>query len=301
MERFRHLLVGLTRSERDTDLIRYAAMLARLDTAIEVRFVHILPRSGDPSSSGHDAAQEDIEQQVAMSFVNVPDSIKVYCHVLKGPLVDRLLSFVAEQEVDLVLVGHNPEHRPAGGSLIRRLAMNAPCSVWIVPDDSHLRLKKILVPVDFSEHSADAMVVATSMARLAVADECLPLHVYFDESVITYEEDDPIVRGQEEAAYEKFVSSIDCRDVKITPLFVEGTNVAKTIHRIASEQSVDLKVISTRGRSRSASILLGSVTEGIIVEARTPVLIVKHFGARLGILQMLLDRTFRMKSSLHFD
>jgi hypothetical protein len=36
--RFRHVMVGLKRTQRDTDLSRYASMLARLDTAVEVRF-----------------------------------------------------------------------------------------------------------------------------------------------------------------------------------------------------------------------------------------------------------------------
>ncbi len=301
MERFHHLMVGLTRTERDTDLIRYAAMLARLDTAGEVRFVHVLPNPGTGSESpAHDSALKEMERQIGDSFLNVPDSVKVYCDVLKGPLVDRLLSFAAEQEVDLMLVGHRPDHPPGQGSLVRRLSMKAPCSIWIVPDGSPSTLKKILVPIDFSEHSADAMLVAASMARLAPSAECLPLHVFFNEAVLTYEEDDPIARGQEEKAYRKFMEPIDCRGAKITPLFIEGANAAHTIHRVAKEQLVDLKVMATRGRSRSAAILLGSVTEGVIIEARTPVLVVKHFGARLGFLRLLLDRTFRQKSSPHF-
>ena len=77
-------------------------------------------------------------------------------------------------------------------------------------------------------------------------------------------------------------------------------DIARTIHRVASEQAVDLKVMSTRGRSRSAAILLGSVTEGVITEARTPVLAVKHFGAQLGLLQVLLDRTRRTEGEPHF-
>ena len=305
MERFRHVLVAVTRSERDGDLIRYAAMLARLESAVEVRFVHVLPDGGKGADAGaqdapdHDAALEAIERLVGDAFLNVPDAVKWYCDVLKGPLVDRLLSFAAEQAVDLILLGHRPDHPPGGGSLVRRLAMKAPCSVWIVPDGSPIRLKRILVPIDFSEHSADAMVVATSMARQAGDAECLPLHVYFDEAVLTYEEDDAIVRGQEEAAYRQFIAPIDCRGVNVTPLFVEGVNVAQTIHRIACEQSVDLKVLSTRGRSRSAAILLGSVTEGVIIAARTPVLVVKHFGAQIGLLRMLLDRTVHGRDSPH--
>ena len=297
MRRFRHLMVGLTRTERDGGLIQYAAMLARLDTAIEVRFVYVLPESNSP---GHDAALQEIESQVADSFLNVPESVKCYCDVLKGPLVDRILSFAAEQAVDLMLVGHHLDQPVGGGALVRRLAMKSPCSIWIVPDGSPLRIEKILVPIDFSEHSTDALIVATSLAKLAGGAECLPLHVYSNEAVLTYEEYEPIVRGQEEEHYQDFVAQIDCGGVELKPLFAEGTNEAHTIHRVASEQSVDLKVMATRGRSRSAAILLGSVTEGVIIEARTPVLVVKHFGARLGLLELLLDRTFRRKASPHF-
>lgn len=298
MKRYRNLTVGLTCTDRDDDLIRYAAMVARLHTAVEVRFVHVLSAK---ESSGHDAAQQEIESRVEACFLNVPETARVYCHVLKGPLVDRLLTFIAEQETDLVLAGHGPDHPPAGASLVRRLAMKAPCSVWIVPDGSPLRLKKILVPIDFSEGAADAMVVATSIARLTGDTECLPLHVYFNEAVVTYEEYEAIARGEEEEAYRAFASDVDCRDVKLTPLFVESSNVAHAIHQVASEQGVDLKVISTRGRSRSAAILLGSVAEGVIIEAQTPVLVIKHFGARLGLLQMLLDRTFRSTRAPTFD
>jgi nucleotide-binding universal stress UspA family protein len=299
VERFRHVMVGLRRTEQDVDLIRYAAMLARLDTAAEVRFVHVLPRSGTEPAR-RDAILSEMEQEVAKSFLNVPDSVKVHCDLLEGPLVDRLLSFAAEQHVDLIMVGHRPDHPPGRGSLVRRLAMKAPCSVWIVPNGSPLRIRKVLVPVDFSEPSADAMKVAVSMARLVGNAECLPLHVYFNEAILTYEEAEPIVRGEEEAAYRKFVAPIDCAGVKVTPLFVEGANVAHTIHRVAQEQSVDLKVMATRGRSRSAAILLGSVAEGVIIEARTPVLVVKHFGAQMGLLQLLLERTLG-GSSPHFD
>jgi SulP family sulfate permease len=302
MQRFKHLMVCLTRSESDFGLIRYAAMLAGLDTAMEVRFVHVLPapQSGSPANQ-HDGALQELERAVAEAFLNVPDNVKLYCDVLKGPLSDRLLGFAAEQEVDLMLLGHRPDHPPGRGSLVRRLAMQAPCSIWIVPDGSPMLLKRILVPVDFSEHSADAMRVAASMATMCGHAECLALHVFSNKVVITYEENDPALLGQKEKEFEQFIAPIDCRGVVVTPLFEEGVNVAQTLHRVAQEQKIDVKVMATRGRSRSATILLGSVTEGVIIEARTPVLVVKHFGARLGVLQVLMDRRFRQRGNPQFD
>ena len=65
-------MVGLTRTQRDTDLIRYASMLARLDTAVELRFVHVLSKgAADDGSPGHDVVQKEIERQVATSFLNI--------------------------------------------------------------------------------------------------------------------------------------------------------------------------------------------------------------------------------------
>ena len=80
MQRFPHLMVCLARSESDFGLIRYAAMLARLDTTMEVRFVHVLPapQAGSPAHE-HDRALQESERAVAEAFLNVPDDVKVYC------------------------------------------------------------------------------------------------------------------------------------------------------------------------------------------------------------------------------
>jgi nucleotide-binding universal stress UspA family protein len=89
--------------------------------------------------------------------------------------------------------------------------------------------------------------------------------------------------------------------VELAPVFEEGANVAHVIGRVAERERADLVVMGTRGRSRSAAILLGSVTEQTIVETRLPLLAVKHFGARMSVLQALLDRRFLFSKGLHTD
>jgi hypothetical protein len=87
----------------------------------------------------------------------------------------------------------------------------------------------------------------------------------------------------------------------VTPLFDEGANAAHAIERVAEREQADLIVMGTRGRSRSAAILLGSVTEQTLIETRLPLLAVKHFGARMSVLQALLDRRFLHSGGLHTD
>ncbi len=178
--------------------------------------------------------------------------------------------------------------------------MKAPCSVWIVPDGSAAEITRVLAPVDFSDASADALEVAADITTRAKAAECVALHVYRNEAIITYEESAPLVRGEEEEAYEKFIAPLNLHNAKVRPVMVEAEDVADAIHEAAQEHGADLKVMSTRGRSRSAAILLGNVAEGVIVEAKTPLLIVKHFGARLNLLETLLDRVFQREAP-HFN
>jgi sulfate permease, SulP family len=300
MHRYRHMLVGLTRTETDAGLLRYVAMVARLGTAHEVRFVHVLPTPASPAGLTYERATEELWAVIRTHFTDVPATLSLACDVVSGPLVDRLLTYVAQHEVDLLLVGHRRSH-PGRWALARRLAMKAPCSVWMVPEGSPTALDRILVPIDFSEHTADTLQVATDMARRVEAAECLALHVYFNEAAVTYEDYEQVLRGQEAEAFRRFVAPINTQGVTVRPLFEEGANVTHVINRVAEREAVDVIVMATRGRSRSAAILLGSVTEETIMETRVPLLVVKHFGARMGVLQALLDRSFRTKRDPHFD
>jgi nucleotide-binding universal stress UspA family protein len=127
------------------------------------------------------------------------------------------------------------------------------------------------------------------------------LHVYFDPSVAPHDEEyDERTQESEEAALWGLVARVELHGVNLTPLFEESPNVAETIRRVAQERQVDLIVMGTRGRSRSAGILLGSETEETIVHSRIPVLAVKRFGSRLSFLQALLDKRFREREGPKF-
>jgi sulfate permease, SulP family len=300
MHRFRHLAVGLDRTKADAKIISYAGFISRLGAVESVRFVHVLAGT-DTAQFASASAQvlAELRSAVADHFTGVPPSVNISYDCLADPLTDSLLAHVAERQIDLLLVGHRRAHS-GRRALARRLAMKAPCSVWMVPEDSPATIQRILVPIDFSDHAADTLRVAVGLARLTSAT-CVPLHVYFNEAVVTFEGYDQILRGEEAQAYERFIAPIDCQGVKLTPVFEEGSNVAHVIGRVAERLAAHLTVMGTRGRSRSAAILLGSVTEEAIMETRIPLLAVKHYGARLGVLQALLDQRFLRGGGVHTD
>jgi nucleotide-binding universal stress UspA family protein len=178
--------------------------------------------------------------------------------------------------------------------------MKAPCSVWIAPDQSQPSVNRVLVPIDFSHISADTLSVATALAEAAGLDECLGLHVEFNQAVVTFDEIDEIVAVDRDRAFGLFVAPIDLHGVWVKPVFVDSPNVAQTIVRTAVEQACDLIVMGTRGRSPSAAVLLGSETEHCLMDTPVPLLAVKHFGARLSLLQALRDQRLRKRGDERF-
>lgn len=290
MHDFARILVALAHQPADGDLIRYSALLAQVWPKARFEWVHVLP-AGSPPPERPGRTQEALEAHVE-TFLGEGIAGRSRFYVLNGEPVDRLLEFTARHRTDLVLMGHR-RGRTGRRSLARRLAMNAPCSVWLAPEGGLVTLSRILVPVDLSARSADALAMACSLAAAAGIEKITALHVYFNEAAATYDEYEETLLENEEDAFYRFVARIDLRGIDVKPLFVESPEIARTILRAAGEQKADLIVMGTRGRSRSASILLGSETEHAIVETRIPLLAVKHFGARLPLVRALLDRRFQ--------
>jgi nucleotide-binding universal stress UspA family protein len=178
--------------------------------------------------------------------------------------------------------------------------MSAPCSVWLVPESCPAKLERILVPVDFSARAADAIDVATTLAAAAALEKCYALHVRFNSAAVTFDEYEEIEMAEEQDAFALFLARIDLHGVDVEPIYAEGSNVTPAIQRVAEQKDADLIVMGTRGRSRAASVLLGSETEQTIIESTLPVLAIKHFGARLRLLQVLLEDRFRQQGDLRF-
>lgn len=296
MDGFRHLVVALGSVDSDEALIAYAALIARLGQTREVRFVHV----AEPSASSADL-RSAMRAHVAATF-HVP-AVRTECDVLHGPLTDRVLDYVTQCQADLVLIGAK-RHK-----LGARLAMVAPCSVAVVPNGHPARLSHLMVALDFSGAAVDTLEWATALVAADPSVRCTALHV------ITHESTDMFAEGEDEAEQASTVNAIllranrhgvplETRLVPVSrttdvgrshrlllPASIEGADVAHTILAEAEACGADCIALSTRGRTLSASVLLGSVTEKVIERSSVPLLVSKHKGSRnLDLVSILLGR-----------
>ena len=276
------MLVAIGATDADANLLQYAAMLERLIPGLAIHGVHIAAtdQTPPPPCFLHDRYSSVLP--------------KASWEIIHGDVLDCLIDCAASRGADVVLLGHSGRHGKR--SLARRLAMKAPCSVWMVPDGSPPSLKAILAPVDLSKPSADTLDLATALAERAGLDECCALHIYFNDALVTFEEFEEVLIENKEKAFDLFVAPINLHGVQARPLFIESAHVAQTIVSIAKERRFDLIVMGTRGRSASAAVLLGSETEQVIIDTTVPLLAVKHRGARLRLRQALADERVHRRS-----
>ncbi len=288
MHYFDKIIVALSLDPVDRDVLRYARLLVELGQgAPHVTFVHVLPdwsrHDAPPRSLG--AARAAIEGAVREYAAGIEHAEVL---VLSGAHLDKLLECTAELGADLLVVGHR---RNASGrrSLSRRLAMQAPCSVWMVPEGTPARIGTVLAAVDFSQPAAHALSLATLIASRAGQAQCAALHVIEPQFVAL----DAADRDRLQREFDDFLAPLDLHGVAVRQRFEESGSVAHALDRHAQALDAGLLVIGTRGRGRSAAVLLGSQSEQVLLESTRPVLVTKRRGERLGLVQALFDREFR--------
>ncbi len=297
MNRHQRTVVALSGAASDGPLITYARMLAELGFSRHYHFLHVRTPARAAVEYESDALfQIHCEQQIEKLFTSPKNAATWSCHVVGGVRIDAILEFITRQQCQTILLGHR-KSRSGQRSLAKRLAMIAPCSVWLAPEGAPVSITNIIAPIDFSDHAADSLGVATSIARAAGLSECVALHVFSDPSMIRYDEHTEEIRHRETEAFQKFIAPVDTHGVEVQPAFVEANNVGAAIVHAASQHSSDLIVMNTRGRSRSASILLGSVTSHVMAECPVAILAVKHFGAMMNLFQALQESHFWTRSN----
>ena len=145
------------------------------------------------------------------------------------------------------------------------------------------RLKKILLPTDFSGCANYALPYAAAIARATKA-QIICVHVV--EPVVPavgytgLAEPLPIADISEqledsaERQLPKLAECEECAGLNVEEVIVHGDAAAEIV-RVASEQEVDLIVISSHGRTGLGRIIFGSTAESVVRHASCPVLVVK--------------------------
>ncbi|HEX6243682.1 MAG TPA: universal stress protein [Polyangiales bacterium] len=146
---------------------------------------------------------------------------------------------------------------------------------------------KILLPTDFSDHAHEALSYATRLAQLHGGSLTL-VHAY---DLVPYALPegplmDDVQMRELQSALERQLEKLKQQALKtgttqVTAQLLQGP-AASEIVRVAGEQSFDLIVMGTHGRTGLSHLLLGSVTEKVVRRAPCAVLTVPLHDKKSG-------------------
>ena len=146
---------------------------------------------------------------------------------------------------------------------------------------SPIELKRILVPIDFSEHSKNALKYAIPFAQqfkasiyliYVVEPTIYPADFSFGQIGFPNVEEELRTRGSEELGH--LIKNEIAGKVASSKVVRTGKPFYEII-QYASEESIDLIIIATHGHTGMEHILFGSTAEKVVRKAPCPVLVVR--------------------------
>lgn len=218
---------------------------------------------------------ESLAADVAAPDLNVEREIR------SGVVLDEILA--ASERADMLVLGPRglrPIHELILGAAAERLLNKSNSPMLVVKQDPSVPYRRVLVPVDFSEHSLTALRFARSLAP--TAEICL-LHVLdppvegFLRNAGVSEADIVAYRAQDEqearAQMGKLIAEAGSPAMSAVPIFPLG-DPRVVISETAESSATDLIVIGKHGRSRLAEYFLGGTTRLTLARAHCDVAVV---------------------------
>lgn len=161
-------------------------------------------------------------------------------------------------------------------------------------------MKKIIVPIDFSEQSEFALEAAAQLADRHGA-EIFALHMLELTDTLT-NTDDALQQQQAvlylKAAEKRFQGFLDkpyLKNIKMTPI-VKHFKVFDEINEVAQKHQVDLVVMGSHGTDGLEEIFYGSNAEKVVRNSEIPVLVIKSKMTDLKIENIVFASDFKEES-----
>lgn len=289
--------MGLDFSQTDQSILSYVNYLGTILKPEKIYFVHVQKDFLEPTlnSDYFDSVipvDESLRTKLRSEVLKLVDDreIKLEFEVLEGGPFETVLHWTQVKKIDLVITGKKltPD---SNGILPNRLARKLACDILFVPEakSSHL-ISKILVPVDFSEHSSLAVQMALKIGnRVNCNVTCV--HIYsvpvgYSKSGKSFDEFAEIMKGNAVNAFDSFKDSFK-DDISCEFILGDGSSTKSMLAEI-QKQEADLVVVGSRGQTSSSVILLGSTTEKLInLNELSPTLVVKKPNENIGLIEAL--------------
>ncbi|MEM9142240.1 MAG: universal stress protein [Bacteroidota bacterium] len=163
-----------------------------------------------------------------------------------------------------------------------------------------MEINTILVPVDFSERSSNALEVAAILARKVQA-KIIVLHMLgLREALITKDKSEEFMEAKfymelTKKGFKTFLDKPYLKNLKVHQM-VQNYKVFEEVNRIALEEEVDLIVMGSHGTHFRNGFFVGSHTEKVVRTSEVPVLVIKEKNPEFTVTKVVFACDFKVET-----
>jgi nucleotide-binding universal stress UspA family protein len=161
-------------------------------------------------------------------------------------------------------------------------------------------MKRILIPIDFSEYSEYALEVAAHMAKKFKADLFIIHMLGLSEAIFTKNESEEFMEAQYymKLAKKRFDSFLDKPYIHGLKTFqtVQNYKDFYEINNFVKEKDIDMVVMGSHGTSGLRGLFVGSNTEKVVRTCSVPVLTIKRRRPDFEINEAVFASDFKIES-----
>lgn len=302
MYQLKRILIGLDFSEMDAYLLEYASLFVGKIRPEKIYFFAVgkklkLPASLDQKYSGDTRPIEEILvnelQSRARDNFEPPENCEMRFEVKIGKALQQIREWSEIKEIDLIIMGRKVSIK-GSGKLPYTITRSSHCSVLIVPENPPGQLETLLVPVNVASKENLPLLVALELHKKAnlklLVQSIYEVPTGYHYSGKSFEEFSEIMGNNARARMDgvKKRYSMDKYPIEYLFSFDNDHDLAEKIYSTALKKNVDMILMGSRGRTKTASLVLSSIAQRVTkYDKIIPLLIAKDKVKNLGFLDAL--------------
>lgn len=304
LRKFDRMMVALDLTPMDEHILKYASMVVKNFDITKVYFIHIttsfeLPEEmqdkyGDLMAPIDETLESGLHESISQYFT-AQDKCEMQINAYTGKVTEEILKLSKIKMIDLTLLGRKSKLNGSGLNS-KKVAKSTPSSVIFVTENPQLKLNKILISIDYSEHSKMAFEIGMDLQNKTGA-KIYSNHVYrvpsgYHKTGKTYDEFAEIMLENTKKDCQKFFRSMNVENVDYENTYAldDDPHPADKIYKTGMEVNADIILLGSKGRSGFAAILIGSVAEKLVTEGNEiPIFLIKKDKENYSFIEALLN------------
>ena len=271
MGRYKKILVAVDGSESSLHALRESFKLATKEQSWITVVSVVPPYRGDLAMTAITNIQQAIREPYEKALSEAEKMAKAERMLIRtvcveGDPYEGIVDHAESEKCDVIILGKKSTgmlERVLMGSVTAKVIGYTLCRVLVIPKDAHLTFEKILIATDGSMHSEFA-----SQEAIDIAKRCRGILIVL--SATKKEEDIPAAKKN----VDMVKKLAEKEGVEVETLIRKGVP-HEVIVTTAAQKDAGLIVLGSHGRTGITKLLMGSVTERVIGNTRTAVLVWK--------------------------